>query len=241
MGKVIVLIYLRLDFITQSWTPWTCAVKSQKDQQRDWKWALLFLESFMNEVSVNNLGVDFWNHTSYHQCQNGRVCGWLWQSVCQTRPSVSSVPTLCISMPPCILKWNEWRAQKHGCAVPVPGKYQVCLSFTGSLNFFHYDISDVSMYRTISWFIKSIFIFSIHKCGNELWSAELGTKIELLWCSFKLCLSLPLSPIPLPHSLLFYSFLFPTALTPNFKTCRQRPPAQNQHRCSELNGVASIR
>lgn len=70
--------------------------------------------------------------------------------------------------------------------------------------------------------------------------AELGTKIELCGAALSSAYLFLIPQYLFPTPFFFYSFLFPTALTPSFKTCRQRPPAQNQHRCPELNGVASF-
>lgn len=62
------------------------------------------------------------------------------------------MPTLYISTQPFIQSDRNAKPRDNGCAVPVNlrGAIRFAQSFTGSLNLSHYDISDVSMYRTIS-------------------------------------------------------------------------------------------
>lgn len=171
----------------------------------------------MNEVSVNNLGVDFENHTHpYHQCQNGRVCGWLWQSVCQRDQWFHQCPRSASACRPAF--WMKWVKGPETVGVQYQyRKVSGLLSLSPEVWTFFTMTSVMSVCIELYLDLSRVFSFSIHKWGNELWSAELGTKIELCGAALSSAylFLIPNTSSPLP--LLFYSFLFPCPHLPILK------------------------
>lgn len=95
-----------------------CSEESERPAKR-LKMGIAVPESFMNEVSVNNLGVDFENHTHHITSAKMTVSVDDFGSLSASETNGFINAMLCISTLPFIRSGMNVKPRDNGCAVPV--------------------------------------------------------------------------------------------------------------------------